>query len=905
MTRFTLPLAVLVVAISMWLSAGTLAVATPDGPRIALLPVSALSFGVVAFAAAVVVVLLRAGASRAPLGLLALIIIPWLPPPVPPAFLMWSGSIRWLVWTCLILLLVATAPGVRSLLCSVSRGFAPQTSAAFRNRPRLCAGLLAFVIFAWAAWEVSPSVPGGDEPHYLIIAQSLLLDHDLKIENNHRRGDYQAYFAGPLAPHYIQRGRDGEIYSIHAPGLSVLVAPAFALGGYRGVVLFLLIVAACGSALTWHLAWLAAWRPSAAWFGWAAVTLSATAIFHSFTIYPDGVGGVAALTGVWALMRARQERESGADRVLPWLLHGTALALLPWLHSRFAILAGSLGALVLLRLSTTRNPAGKAVAFLTVPALSALSWIGFFVAIYGVPDPSAPYGTSRDFSISFVPGGLAGLLFDQRFGIFANAPVLVCAAAGLFMMLRTRRDPDPVGLADSRLALELLFVLVSYLLTATSYAMWWAGWSAPARLADPTVPALAIPCAVAWSRMRHRAARVIAAGSLALTAFVSFVLVTIDGGRLAYNTRDALALWLAWASSLTALGDGMPVWFRGREGPFLRDVVVWVVFLLLAWYCTRFIERLPSLRLRGPFATAVAGIFAVAAMVALTLVWSLHGVDGVTAAPAQLEFLRRLATEPGTVALEITPPRLVQKESILTMLRIESAPRIDSGGGMGRNEQPLITLPTIPAGSYRVRGRARGPGGWLLLGVGQDQFSLRSEPLPWPASPIEIRLPVDVRALVIRGDEEARRVVRSVTVEPLSLVPLDQRLTDLPARHAVKYSGAFLYFLDERSFPEPDAFWVGGARQSSFVIQPERAVAGVDILLRNSPVENVVSLESGRWRESLTMAPGEERHITIPIAPGHGGALVTVTSRSGFRPSDVVPDSRDERYLGVWMQPLD
>ena len=351
--------------------------------------------------------------------------------------------------------------------------------------------------------------------------------------------------------------------------MSALVAPAFALGGYRGVVLWLLVIAACGSALAWHLAWVASGRLSAAWFGWAAVTLSATTIFHSFTVYPDGVGGVVALTGVWALLRAEDERKTGDIRLFPWFLHGSALALLPWLHSRFALLAGSLGALVLLRLSSTKNPVGKAVAFLAVPAVSAIGWLGFFRAIYGVADPSAPYGTTRDFSIAFIPGGLAGLLFDQRFGLLANAPVLAVGVAGLVMMLRLPKPASP-GLADRRLALELLFVMVPYLLTATSYAMWWAGWSAPARFASPAVPILAIPCAVAWCLIQDRATRVIAAGLLTLTGFLSSVLVTVGDGRLAYNTRETTALWLDWASRLTSLGEGMPVWYRDRRGRVRR-----------------------------------------------------------------------------------------------------------------------------------------------------------------------------------------------------------------------------------------------------------------------------------------------------------------------------------------------
>ena len=891
-----LPAAAIVAAVAAWLSQSTLAVAGLDGSRIGLLPLSPAALIAAGIAGAAVVVLARAGASLAPVWLLSLVVLPWAPWPVPAPLLVWAGSIRWLVWMAVVLAMLVTTtrrPRGEPLLAGVGRFV--------RDRPRLAAGVLAFVIFAVAAWRVAPSVPGGDEPHYLVITQSLLLDGDLTIENNHRRGDYQAYYAGPLSPHYIRRGANGDIYSIHAPGLSAIVAPAFAIGGYRAVVLWLLVVAACGSALAWHLAWLASGSASAAWFGWAAVTLPATAIFHSFSIYPDGLGSVIALTGAWALLRAEQERRSGAARLRPWVLHGLALALLPWLHSRFALLAGSIGALVLLRLAATRNPAGKAVAFLSVPAVSAVCWMLFFYVIYGVADPSAPYGTAREFSLGFIPGGLAGLLFDQRFGLIANAPVLVIGVAGLGMMLRMGRQ-GATGLADRRLALELLFVMVPYLLTATSYAMWWAGWSAPARFANPAVPILAIPSAVAWSRIQNRGSRAVAAGTLVFTAFLSSVLVFTDGGRLAYNTRETTALWLEWASTLAPLAEGTPIWFRGREGAFALDIAVWAVALTLAWWGVRALASAGRFADRGHLLTAAAAIHVIAATITVVVVWRIHGVDGVRAAPAELALLRRLAIEPRALAVQVVPPRLLTSPQLLELLSIEPVV-VRAAGVRGRGDPTVAVLPAIPAGRYRIRLEGGGAAGWVMIGIGQDQFALRSDPVSWPSAPIEIEFPVDVRALIVRGDEDARRAVRRVVVEPLSLVPASARLTDGFARRAVRYEGVSVFFLDDRSFAEPEAFWVGGSRRSAFVLQPDGPGVSVDLRLRNAPVDNRVTLESGQWREDLTLAPGEERLVRVPIGPDQRAAMVTATTIAGFRPSASNPESRDDRFLGVWIKP--
>ena len=101
--------------------------------------------------------------------------------------------------------------------------------------------------------------------HYLIITQSLLIDHALTIDDVHRRGDYRACFPTELQPHVQMRGRNGRIYSVHARGLPALVAPAFVVGGYHGVVGFLILIGAAGSALAWHVGWLATRRADAAW----------------------------------------------------------------------------------------------------------------------------------------------------------------------------------------------------------------------------------------------------------------------------------------------------------------------------------------------------------------------------------------------------------------------------------------------------------------------------------------------------------------------------------------------------------------------------------------------------------------------------------------------------------------
>ena len=155
-----------------------------------------------------------------------------------------------------------------------------------------------------ACWPASSRAlrcfPGGDEPHYLVIAQSLWRDGDLRIENNHTRGDYQEYFHRTLTPHYLTRGVDRQIYSIHPIGMPVLMTPVYALGGYDLVVYALLLLAAIAMTSAWRLAWAVTGSASAATFAWAVLALGPPWIFNTFAVYPEVPAACAvALAFAW------------------------------------------------------------------------------------------------------------------------------------------------------------------------------------------------------------------------------------------------------------------------------------------------------------------------------------------------------------------------------------------------------------------------------------------------------------------------------------------------------------------------------------------------------------------------------------------------------------------------------
>lgn len=906
MQRALTLLAAVTAGLAAWTSLGSVAVLATDpmssasaAVRVGLLPGLGLALGfIVVFGGAFV----RRPRARAAVGVLALLLLPWLPIDLPAAALLWSGPVVGAVWMAW---LIATAALVGARL--------PTRVAPWIVEPRRAmatAFLVAAAAYVSGLALASDVVPGGDEPHYLIIARSLIADGDLRIDDNHAARDYLPWFEGELKPDYLRRGIDGAIYSIHAPGLPALIAPALALFGYRGAMVFLALVSALGMSLVWRLAWDVTRGVAAAWFAWAAVAFAAPFFLHAFTVYPDAPAGVLLVIGLLALVRLESIAEGGGAfgrRRRAWLVGaGVALAALPWLHTRYALLAGAAGAAMLGRLAWRRRWLDAAV-FLAVPALSAIGWFWFFQAIYGTPNPAAPYGGYTQSSAAFIPTGLTGLLVDQQFGLLTTAPVLVFAFIGIAVMLVTR---DAERAAERRLlALALLGICVPYALATSAYRMWWGGFSGPARFLTPLVPALAIPLAVLWARARTEATRALAVWALVWSIGLTWVLVVESSRHIAfsYSSRTPVAAWAAWVSNAADVASGLPALFRGSLAVAIQQASVWMGALAIGWLALRFLER----RSQGPVRlTAVWAplILALAAMAALTIAWRVEEAAPLRPLWSQAALaVRFTAMTPGPrTGVAFTPgpgPFMAMRTSrprdVLPRLRFSNEPRRHTGEG-----DVLFHLPVLPAGDYRLRLAPRFAAETLRLLVAP--VTTKSPEFATVAADERVRLPVPVRGLVLMGTTPFQ--AGEVSLEPVSLYesPFGRGVR---AIRAARYGESTVFFTDDDAFPEATGFWVKAAAETTFAVGQTGSGTPFRLQLRNAPVGNRVTVSSGGWRESFDLAAGDVRQVTLP-GPGAAGRavrnespaiVVRIRAERGIRPADVDPGNRDLRRLGVWV----
>src|SRR6186997_2777135 len=86
----------------------------------------------------------------------------------------------------------------------------------------------AIFLVSWGLTTHGKYSATGDEPHYLMVAQSLWADGDLDVGNNYERRDGVLFGAGGLQPElHARAGRSGAILPVHDVGVPFLLLPAY------------------------------------------------------------------------------------------------------------------------------------------------------------------------------------------------------------------------------------------------------------------------------------------------------------------------------------------------------------------------------------------------------------------------------------------------------------------------------------------------------------------------------------------------------------------------------------------------------------------------------------------------------------------------------------------------------
>ena len=180
-----------------------------------------------------------------------------------------------------------------------------------RPRPRLWPVPVVVFLVIWGLTTHGKFSLTGDEPHYLLMAESLRVDGDLDLAN-----DYAPAAAGdarrepPPLDRHARLDRSGAFRSVHEPGLAVLLLPVHVVASwltaalpparlaafrmtpvlfaYALVSLFMLAVTCLGLGLL--VATLARHVPpgharAATWL----VALSPPVLAHAFLVFPETV----------------------------------------------------------------------------------------------------------------------------------------------------------------------------------------------------------------------------------------------------------------------------------------------------------------------------------------------------------------------------------------------------------------------------------------------------------------------------------------------------------------------------------------------------------------------------------------------------------------------------------------
>ena len=292
----------------------------------------------------------------------------------------------------------------------------------------------------------------GDEPHYLVIAQSLARDGDLNVANQYYQRQYRSYLdVDRLGIHgYFGKRGQNEIYSMHLPGVALSVTPLlWLIPEGEGIVTAIRLLLSAYGALLFVMIYLSLWRILGQSRLSLVITLvmawSAPLFFHAFHFYPETQVALLLISSLYLRFLSPRRRQA-------WVLvlSGLLLGLLLFWGVKYAILLYLYGFGALFSLLKQREWRSALLWISGALIMQGLFW-AYLYSAYGNFSPGSVYmnsvqkGQFWDLITRQVGFGMrletfCNYFLDQRDGLLLYAPLYLFALAGFFALIaRVRR----------------------------------------------------------------------------------------------------------------------------------------------------------------------------------------------------------------------------------------------------------------------------------------------------------------------------------------------------------------------------------------------------------------------------------------------------------------------------------
>lgn len=722
-------------------------------------------------------------------------------------------------------------------------------------------GLSGLALYLGVGFAISHEVGlSGDEPHYLLVTESILKDGDIRVLNNYANEDYRQFYPGTIGPHLAA----GRPYSVHGVLLSLLMLPGFALGGLTGVLLTEAVLAALLLLTVYRTASQLTRSSSLGLFAAAGFGLTAPGLFLGVSVYPEVS---AALVVALASRRLLDAEPPGLASCVCWAL---LVGSLPFLHVKFTPLAAILIAALLWKYR--RHPRSL-YGLLAGMGAVALALLLFSYVTMGSLDPTASYGHQRIF-IERVPIGVAGLLFDQEFGLLPSAPIYLLGLVGLVSLAHRNRLFGAVA----------LLALLSVMLPGAAHPLWTGGNSPPARFLFPALPLLMVAASCLLAREREgeleceheRGVGVWAPFLLATSLAISGAMLFLPGQPLYLNARDGTGrVWEALSSSWD-LTDYLPSLVRGDARSLVWASVLGLLLVLLV--VLEWAHGFPGHRARRRFRLPHAAWFVLAA----AWIQDQTGVSHSRSFGAHwvLQVMHSLSSHVEDGFVELPSISLLSSRDLLGRLAL----RLELDPEDGDPRHWWSQGYSLPAGRFELRG------------VDSNEAAFCNGESCFAEHQRELFSRVELSQFRLRTSGPNAGGVSLVLVAPGSSSIIALRTATLPG-------GLRLHGLDDEAYLDPSGFWVKPSTRAAFALEapaPLSRSTPLRIRIANGGVSNRVVIRSPAATERIALSPWEEQDVALG---GEGPLrLFTVESEKGFRPSELDPASRDHRELGVRLE---